>query len=115
MMRQSEKRLLERLASAKSIKTKAVSHLDIAIFHDNYGRESQAIPHYVQALKFGLAGRQKMEALVWLASSYWKTGRPKLALASISRIQGGRDNRELRAWIRRLQKRIDAAPHQFVR
>ena len=68
-----------RLAHAFSRKERAEAHFQLALFHDNNSREAQAIPHYRRALRLGLAGESKAQALVWLASSLHKTGKSKAA------------------------------------
>ena len=59
-------------ASTKS--AKADAHFNIALFHDNNGREAQAIPHYRSALGLGVDPAVEPKAFAWLASSLYKTG-----------------------------------------
>jgi tetratricopeptide (TPR) repeat protein len=64
------------IAAARSCGDRAQAHYELALFHDNNSRESEAVPHYETALKLGLVGEQKAQALAWLASSLYKTGLP---------------------------------------
>lgn len=56
-------------------------HYHCAWTHDNLGQEREAIPHYEQALALGLAGEERLGAMVGLGSSYRCTGQYEQAAA----------------------------------
>jgi tetratricopeptide (TPR) repeat protein len=68
---------------AISPRQKAIALYQLGLFHDNNARESDAIPLYEKALKAGLDTALKAKALAWLASSLYKTGKPKSAMTRI--------------------------------
>ena len=81
MTRQKQRRKRRSLASlsaaleqASTSSAKARAHFELALFHDNNGREAQAIPHYRSALALGVEPAVEPEAFAWLASSLYKTG-----------------------------------------
>ena len=63
----------------------ARAHYELGLFHDNNGREAQAIPHYRKALELGIDPAVVPEALAWLASSLYKTGQPEEASVTARR------------------------------
>ena len=72
--RRSLASLTSALQQASTRRAKARAHYALALFHDNNGREAQAIPHYREALALGVAPTVKPKAHAWLASSLHKTG-----------------------------------------
>lgn len=81
--RRSRVALEAEVNGAKSSRQKAIALYQLALFHDNNARESDAIPFYEKALKAGLQSALKAKALAWLASSLHKTGESKSALTRI--------------------------------
>ena len=73
--RRSWPQLADAVQRAKSDAEKAVAHFNLGLFHDNNGREAEAIPRYEAALTLGLDRSQRPYCLAWLASSLYKTGR----------------------------------------
>ena len=94
---------------ATSRSEQARAHYNLGLFHDNNGREAQAIPHYRKALKLGIDPAVVPEALAWLASSLHKTGHP--TEASLRAGQALRLTRDpsLEGFLHRLLRRIDRA------
>ena len=97
------------LDQATSTKAKARAHYDLALFHDNNGREAQAIPHYRQALAVGIDPGLEAEAFAWLASSLFKTGSHTEATSSARQALCLTQDPELEGFLVRLQRRIDRA------
>lgn len=89
--------------------SKARAHYDLALFHDNNGREAQAIPHYRKALVLGIDPGLEAEAFAWLASSLFKTGSPTEATSSAHQALCLTRDPELRRFLVRLMRRIDRA------
>lgn len=73
------------LRQASSRSEQAQAHYELGLFHDNNGREAQAIPHYREALALGINPAVVPEALAWLASSLFKTGQPEEASVTARR------------------------------
>ena len=97
------------LDQATTTKAKARAHYDLALFHDNNGREAQAIPHYRKALALGIDPGLEAEAYAWLASSLLKTGSPREATTSAHHALCLTQDPELKGFLVRLQRRIDRA------
>ena len=95
---------LER-ASTPSAKSRA--HYDLALFHDNNGREARAIPHYRTALALGVRPDVEAEAHAWLASSLHKTGHAAEARRQALEALSLSDDPSLRRFLVRLLSRID--------
>ena len=72
--RRSLASLTSALERSSTRSAKARAHYALALFHDNNGREAQAIPHYREALALGVAPTIEPKAHAWLASSLHKTG-----------------------------------------
>jgi len=87
----------------------AQAHYDLALFHDNNGREAQAIPHYRNALALGIDPGLEAEAFAWLASSLFKTGSHTEATSSAYHALCRTQDPELKGFLVRLQRRIDRA------
>jgi hypothetical protein len=97
------------LTRARTAKARARAYYELGVFHDRNSRESEAIPNYLAALKLGLAAKTKARALAWLASSHYKTDRPKAALKYLT--QAGRSHSAppgLHQFIARLKRRLGA-------
>lgn len=105
MGRRSRKQLEGAILQARDKKEKALAYYKLGLFHDNNTRESEAIPNYEMALKLGLERNLKSKALVWLASSLYKTGKPKEALKR-TRQSMEIANKDLQVFLVGLEKRI---------
>ena len=117
MQKQPRKRrslvsLVAALDGATTKSAKAHAHYDLALFHDNNGREAQAIPHYRKALALGIGSEIRAEAYAWLASSLYKTGCPVEASSSARQALCLTDDSSLRQFLTRLLRRIDRAKNQ---
>ena len=90
---------------------KARAHYDLGLFHDNNGREAQAIPHYRnhEALALDIDPAVVPEALAWLASSLHKTGHPTEASLRAGQALRLTTDSSLRGFLLRLLGRIDRA------
>jgi len=106
MERRNRKQLEEAVQRAKNKKKKALAYYNLGLFHDNNAREVEAIPNYLKALEFGLDSKTKAKALAWLASSLYKTGKPRKALERIVESQKTAD-KQLQKFIVGLKKRIE--------
>jgi Tetratrico peptide repeat len=114
MIRRRLSELEQGLLDARSRSAKALAHSRLAVFHDNNGREAEAIPHYRAAIRQGLRGIQAAQAHAWLASSYWKVGRPRQALAWIAALRRRRLSADLHAWVGRLEGRVRRDPWKYA-
>lgn len=106
MPRRSRQALEQAVAASASGAGLARSHYELALFHDNNGREAEAIPHYEAALAHGLDGELRAECLAWLASSLYKTGRPNDALACLGEARELTESRELMKFLAGLERRV---------
>lgn len=88
---------------------KAQAHYRLALFHDNNGREAQAIPHYRRALALDIDPAVVPETLAWLASSLQKTGHPTEASARANQALRLTRDPSLRGFLVRLLRRIGRA------
>ena len=100
------------LDQATTKTSKARAHYDIALFHDNNGREAQAIPHYREALALGIDPGLEAEAFAWLASSLFKTGSHREASLSARQALCLTDDPSLRRFLVRLQRRVERAANK---
>ena len=107
--RRSLASLTAALEKATTQDEKAQAHYNLALFHDNNGREAQAIPHYRQVLALDIGPAVKPEALAWLASSLYKTGHPTEASLRAGQALGLSTDPSLRGFLLRLLRRIDRA------
>ncbi len=105
-IRRSRTELKSAVAAATNRRDKAQAHYQFALFHDNNSREADAIPHYEAALRLGLFGEQKAQAVAWLASSLYKTGLPDEALRRIKQAQGATSDQNLLHFLDGLARRI---------
>lgn len=104
--RRSVKKLKEAIEKARTKGKKANAYYELALFHDNNSRESEAVPLYQKAIKFGLAKERKVKALAWLASSFYKTGNYKKALVNLERARRINIDGKVVSFLARLRKRI---------
>ena len=105
--RRSLAALTAALERATTRVAKARAHYELGLFHDNNGREAQAIPHYRKALALGLDPTVVPEALAWLASSLFKTGQPEEATKRAHQALRQTTDPTLRAFLERLLRRIE--------
>lgn len=102
----SRTRLEEAVKTAETPAGRASAHYDLGLFHDNNGREAQAIPQYEAALKLGLSGEQKAQCLAWLASSLCKVRRFDRAEARLQEAWTATSDSDLLSFLQRLEQRI---------
>ena len=94
------------LSEAESEAAKALAHYELALFHDNNGREAEAVPHYEAALVKGLTGERRAQCLAWLASSLYKTGQPEMAMERLSEAKEATGDRDLMSFLADLERRV---------
>ena len=109
--RRSLAALTAALEQATTKNAKARAHYELGLFHDNNGREAQAIPHYREALALGLDPTVVPEVLAWLASSLFKTGQPEEASATARQALRLTSDPSLKKFLVGLLRRIDRAAH----
>ena len=97
------------LRQASSRSEQAQAHYELGLFHDNNGREAQAIPHYREALALGINPAVVPEALAWLASSLHKTGQPGEASVTARRALRLTQDPSLEEFLVGLLRRIKRA------
>lgn|GEM_PF-1195444 len=107
--RRNQARLEQAIAAARTRQAKALAHFQLALFHDNNAREHDAIPHYEAALRLGLDLSCRGEALAWLASSLYKTGRLRTALKKIAESRSHTRDPGLRIFLDGLERRVRRA------
>ncbi len=110
--KQSRKRrslasLQSALDQAATKSTKVDAHFNLALFHDNNGREAQAIPHYRSALALGMDSAVEPKALAWLASSLYKTGHDSEARRQALRALSLSKDPALSGFLTRLLRHTD--------
>ena len=88
---------------------KARAHYELGLFHDNNGREAQAIPHYREALALDIDPAAIPEALAWLASSLHKTGHPTEASLRAGQALRLTTDPSREGFLSRLLRRINLA------
>lgn len=107
--RRSLSSLTKALDHATTKNERSRAHYDLALFHDNNGREAQAIPHYETAIALGIDHPVETEAHAWLASSLYKTGRHTEASKRARQALGFTEDPSLRRFLVRLLRRVDRA------
>lgn len=107
--RRSLARLTATLDRATTRGEQARAHYELGLFHDNNGREAQAIPHYREALALDIDPAVVPEALAWLASSLYKTGQPEEAALRAGQALRLTMDPSLEGFLRRLLLRIERA------
>ncbi len=95
-----------RVEEAEADAVRAVAHFELAVFHDNNGREAEAVPHYEAAIRLGLDEKRNAKALAWLASSLHKTGRAQDALGRLAQARAVARDAPLRRFLIGLERRI---------
>jgi tetratricopeptide (TPR) repeat protein len=80
----------------------AIIRFHLAETLDNLGKERQAIPHYHCALRLDPKLPHRYELLLYLSSSYRKTGRPRAAARYLEFAEATRKSSELQSRLRRL-------------
>ena len=98
--------LLEALESAPSRSDRAIAHYNLGLFHDNNGREAEAIPHYQASLEMGLDATTQSHALAWLASSLYKTGALDEATRRVQQSRSSASDERLVRFLASLERRI---------
>lgn len=104
--RRSLATLLRALEEAGADDSRALAHFELAVFHDNNGREAEAVPQYEAAIGLGLDKRRNAEALAWLASSLYKTGRPHDAMRRLTQARAVALDAKLGRFLDGLERRI---------
>jgi tetratricopeptide (TPR) repeat protein len=104
--RRSRAALEAAVAEAVSAARRATAEYELGLFHDNNGREAEAIPHYEAALSHGLSGERRAECLAWLASSLSKTGRLEEALERLREAREATGSPELMRFLAGLERRV---------
>jgi hypothetical protein len=84
-MRRNLAKLQQAVSDATDPRSRALAWYHLGVFHDNNGREAQAIPFYRAALRLGLPGALRPKASAWLASSLHKTGSSRAAILQCDR------------------------------
>ena len=107
--RRSLASLTAALEKATTEGEEAHAHYKLALFHDNNGREAQAIPHYRRALALDIYPAVVPEALAWLASSLHKTGHSAEAALRAGQALRLTTDPSLEGFLLRLLRRIDRA------
>lgn len=105
-MRRSGQRLEQELKEARTSPEKAQAFFNLAVFHDNNSRETEAIPHYRAAIREGLTGPGLAEAHAWLASSLYKTAESKKVLTELCRSREITTDTQLLKFLEGLEGRI---------
>ncbi|MBC7784846.1 MAG: tetratricopeptide repeat protein [Burkholderiales bacterium] len=105
--RRDPKRLQQAVANARTDRERAVALYQLAVFHDNNGREAIALPNYRRAISLGLDAKTEVRALAWLASSLYKTDQSAAALrCSQKAIAASHCPEKLKQFLESLQRRI---------
>ena len=104
--RRSLATLLRAVEEAGADDSRALAHFELAVFHDNNGREAEAVPQYEAAIGLGLDEKRNAEALAWLASSLYKTGRPHDAMRRLAAARAVAPDANLRRFLAGLERRI---------
>ena len=99
--------LLRAVEEAATDDSRALAHFELALFHDNNGREAEAVPHYEAAISLGLDKKRDAEALAWLASSLYKTSRPHDAIQRLTQARAMAQDIGLRRFLNRLERRVN--------
>ncbi len=104
--RRSLAALLRAVEKAGGDDSRALAHFELAVFHDNNSREAEAVPHYEAAIGLGLDKKRNAEALAWLASSLYKTGRPHDAMGRLRQARGEARDAKLSRFLDGIEGRI---------
>lgn len=104
--RRSLAALIRAVEKAGDEDSRALAHFELAVFHDNNSREAEAVPHYEAAIGLGLDKKRNAEALAWLASSLYKTGRPHDAMRRLRQARAEARDAKLSRFLEGLEGRI---------
>ena len=99
--------LLRAVEEAATDDSRALAHFELALFHDNNGREAEAVPQYEAAISLGLDKKRNAEALAWLASSLYKTDRPHDAIQRLMQARAMAQDTGLQRFLDGLERRIN--------
>lgn len=113
--RRTVQRLTRAIEQARTNDERAGAYYHLAVFHDNNSRETEAIPNYERALDLGLDQKTRVEALAWLASSLYKTGRLQEAARRAGEAETLVEDQRLRSFLLGLQRRIVTASRRTRR
>jgi len=80
----------------------AIIRFHLAETLDNLGKERQAIPHYHRAQRLNPRHPHQYELLLYLSSSYRKTGHPRAAARYLALAEATGKGSELQSRLRRL-------------
>jgi tetratricopeptide (TPR) repeat protein len=105
-MRRNRTLLQRKISEAKTDTERAIAHYNLGVFHDNNSRETEAIPHYREAIWLGLDAKTKAECVAWLSSSLYKTGNPEEALERLRESMALTKDAGLKVFLEELEKRI---------
>lgn len=105
-MRRNLIKLENKIMAAHTKRGRAIAHYNLGLFHDNNGREVKAIPNYKKALNLGLRRNLRAQALAWLSSSLYKTGRYNLALTTLRQSKNLAKDRNHVKFLKGLEGRI---------
>lgn len=106
MARRNKKQLEGKIIKAKTVKAKAIAYYNLALFHDNNSRETEAIPNYKKAIALGLPKEIEAQARAWLASSLYKTEKPRQALKELNKSFAMTGNKKLQKFLSGLGLKI---------
>lgn len=112
-MKRSKSRLEAAIQFSKSKSDKALACYNLGVFHDNNAREIKAIPNYKKALTLGLSAITKSRCLAWLASSFYKIGKPREALRTLHQSQKSTNDKQLLKFLNGLEQRILKNPRKY--
>jgi len=97
------------IEQARTQRARASAYYQLALFHDNNAREALAIPNYEHAIRLGLSGETRAKAFAWLASSFYKTGKPRRAIRSLAKARAATGDAALEKFLDGLERRITRA------
>jgi hypothetical protein len=94
------------LGGAETRRERAMASYELGVFHDNNGREDEAIPLLRLALELGLSQAFEARAHAWLASSLYKTDRPGPALDHVRAARKRTREPMIQDFLNRLEPRV---------
>ena len=106
-VRRNRRQLERDIREAMTIEEEAMAYYHLGLFHDNNGREAEAIPYYERAQQLGLDDVTRAQALGWLASSLYKIGKSQEALQKIDASLAVNQNAGMASFLVRLRRRIN--------
>jgi tetratricopeptide (TPR) repeat protein len=114
-VRRNRLQLEQAVADAPNKRERAAAWYRLGVFHDNNGREEIAIGCYEQAISLGLTSACKARALAWLASSLFKVGRSREAWERSQQAIRSAQDKKLKEFVARLQRRIQRTSPKVVK